>query len=242
MSQRVPDMVFRVFSSEMNCCLTSGIHKHSPNSHIHIQIFHRIAWRFTIDLPDHGEDGFHVVRCVLRHMEIVVSCRFRIFLTFLVNWRTGSVCKVFLPSFIVLGNKFLFVVPGSSRRIVGVFWIFFFLMRRVSPLPFRQPAKVCILESRLRRRRCVEWAWFHTHPAVGFPPSYRHPWTFRCNRTRCGGVTCRNNIRRHIHHCWSRLGRNSFSFLLILNPLRHCRAAYQAEILSTTSGAEMADI
>ena len=34
------------------------------------------------------------------------------------------------------------------------------------PLLFHQPAKVCILESHLRRRRCVEWAWFSTHPAV----------------------------------------------------------------------------
>ena len=47
--------------------------------------------------------------------------------------------------------------------------------------------------------------------------------------------TCRNE-RRHTHHCWSRRGHN----LLILNPLRHCGAAYQAEILGTASGAEMA--
>ena len=31
-------------------------------------------------------------------------------------------------------------------------------------------------------------------------------------------------------------------FLLILNPLRHCGAPYQAEILGAASGAEMADI
>ena len=47
-------------------------------------------------------------------------------------------------------------------------------------------------------------------------------------------------LRRHIHHCWSRLGHNFF--FLILNPLRHCGAACQAEILGTASGAEMADI
>ena len=144
------------------------------------------------------------------------------------------------PSFIVLANKFSFVVPSSSHRIVWVFWIFFFLLRRVSPLLFRQPAKVCILESHLRRRRCIEWAWFNTHHAIGFPRSDRHPWTFRCNRTRCGGGTCRNK-RRHIHHCWWRLGHNSF-FFLISNTLRHCGAAYQAEILDEASGAGKADI
>ena len=35
------------------------------------------------------------------------------------------------PSFSVSGNKFFFVVPGSSRRKVGVLRIFFFLTRRV---------------------------------------------------------------------------------------------------------------
>ena len=42
--------------------------------------------------------------------------------------------------------------------------------------------------------------------------------------------------------CRSRLGHNSFFFFLLLYPLRHCGAAYQAEILGATSGAEMADI
>ena len=39
-----------------------------------------------------------------------------------------------------------------------------------------------------------------------------------------------------------RFGHNPFFFYLILFPLRHCGAAYQAEILSAASGAEMADI
>ena len=37
---------------------------------------------------------------------------------------------------------------------------------------------------------------------------------------------------------WTQL----FLLLLILNPLRHCGAAYQAEILGAASGAEMADV
>ena len=179
-------LTWEVVFSEMNCCLKSGIHEHSPNSQIHIQIFHWIAWLFSIFLPDHGEVGFKIVRCVRRHVEIVVPCRFRIILTFLVNWRTGSVCNGVLPSFTVLGNKFFFVVPSSSRRIVRVFWISFFLMRRVAAL------EVSILDSHLRRRSCVEWAWFNTHPAVGFRRSYRHLRNFRCNRTRRGGRTYRN--------------------------------------------------
>ena len=69
----------------MNCRSKSGIHERAPNSQIHVQIFHRIARLFSIDFPDHGEDGFHVVRCVWRYVEIVVPCRFRTLLTFLVN-------------------------------------------------------------------------------------------------------------------------------------------------------------
>ena len=118
-----------IIFSEPNRCSKSGIHEHSPNRQIHVQIFHRIARSSSMDFPDHGEDGFHV-RCARRYLEVVVPCRFCILLTFLVNWRTGSVCKRLFPSFTVLGNKFTFVVPSLSLRISGVFWIFFFLMRR----------------------------------------------------------------------------------------------------------------
>ena len=90
-------------ASEMNCCSKSGIHEHSSNSQsIHIQIFHRIARLFSTDFPDHGEDSFHFVGCVRRYLEVVVPCRFCTILTFLVNWRTGSVCKGLLPSFTIL--------------------------------------------------------------------------------------------------------------------------------------------
>ena len=125
----------------MNCCLKSGIHELSPNSQVHNQIFHRIAKLSSIDFPDQGEDGFRKLGCVRRCLEIMFPCRFCLLLAFLINWGTGSVCKGFLPSFTVLGNGFPrnlfpFVVPDLSLRIVGVFWIFFFLMRRVSLAAF----------------------------------------------------------------------------------------------------------
>ena len=88
----------------MNHCSKNGIHEHSPNSQMHVQIFHRIATLSSINFPDHGEDGFHVVGCVRRSVEVVVPRCFCILLTFLVNWRTGSVCKVLLPSFTVSGQ------------------------------------------------------------------------------------------------------------------------------------------
>ena len=99
----------------------------------------------------------------------------------------------------------------------------------------------CILDSHLRRRRCVEWAWFNTHPAIGFPRSYPHPRTFRCDRTRCGGGTCRNKIRRHIHRCWSRLWHNSFFFYFDFESFSPLWSSL-ADIHVAARGAEMADI
>ena len=50
-----------------------------------------------------------------------VSMSFLYPFDFLINWRTGSVCKGLLPSFTVLGNGFhrnlfLFVVPDLSLK------------------------------------------------------------------------------------------------------------------------------
>ena len=93
--------------SEMNRCSMSGIHEYSPTSQIHVQIFRRIARLSSIDFPDHGEDGFHKMGCVWRHLEIMFPCRFCILLTFLLNWRTGFVCKG-------LPRALLFWATGSS--------------------------------------------------------------------------------------------------------------------------------
>ena len=156
--------------------------------------------------------------------------------SFSLSWSTEELAPCatgFSQALLFWATGSSFAVPGFSWRIVGVFWICFFLMRRVSQLPFHQPVKVCILESHLRRRRCVERAWFNTHPAIGFPRSYRHPRTLRCNRTRCGGGTCRYGRRRHTHHCWSRLGHNSFffffnfeSFVLVWSSLSSWNSLY----------------
>ena len=37
-------MVLRVLSSDINYCLKSGIHEHSPNSQIDIQVFFWLSW------------------------------------------------------------------------------------------------------------------------------------------------------------------------------------------------------
>ena len=47
---------------------------------------------------------------------------------------------------------------------------------------------------------------------------------------------------RQVHRCRFWLCHNYFFFFLILNPLRHCGAAPQAEILGAASGVEMAEL
>ena len=96
----------------MNRCSKSGIHEHSPKSQIHIQIFQRIVRLSSIEYLDDGDDGFHVMRCGRRYLELVGPCRFCILLTFFVNRRTGSVCKGLPPRFTVLGNK---IHPYSTK-------------------------------------------------------------------------------------------------------------------------------
>ena len=97
-------------------------------------VFHRSPW---------PEDSFHLMGCVAIFGHCV-SMYLHPF-DFPDELELGSVCKGVLPRFTVLGNEFSFVVPDLSLRIVGVFWVFFFLMRRVSSLLFHNPAKVCIL-------------------------------------------------------------------------------------------------
>ena len=179
-----------------------------PNAHSNLPqdrlvVFHRSSWPCR--------NGSHVVRCFRRYVEIVVPCRFCILLTFLVNWRTGSLCKELLRSFTVLGNRFSFVVASSSRMIVGIFWILFFLMRRF--------------------HRC-----FSIHPPRY--ASFRHTWEVDAASNELGsilfwllgfseaigipglldaiGLDAVDELvaikRRQIHRCWPRLGHNSFFF------------------------------
>ena len=169
----------------MNRCSKSGIHEHSPNSQVHNQIFHRIDKWFSIDRPDHEEDVFHIVRCVRRYVEMLVPRRFRILLMFLVNWWTGSVCNGVHPSFTILGNRFFSVVPGLSLRIVGVFWMFFFSMRRVSRcISINLPRYASF-----RRNWEVDAASseFGSHSSCcRVSPKLSTSQDFRCNRIWCG--------------------------------------------------------
>ena len=206
----------------MNRCSKSGIHEHSSNRQIHIQIFHGIARLSSVDFPDHGEDGFHVMGCVRRYLEIVPTSLLCPFLTFWINWRIGSMCKGLPPLLHCFGQQ----VPlrGTSFSAAGL--------------------------SESSESSSSSWCDGFLRCSFINPPryaSFSRTWDVDAASNELGSIlismrwTCRNKIRGHIHHCWSRLGHNSF-FFLILNPLRHCGAAYQAEILETTSGAEMADV
>ena len=91
-----------------------------------------------------------------------------------------------------------FAVPGSSRRNVWVFRILLLLDETglTAALPWSRQGMhpwVALETSTLRRMSLVQYS-----SCIGFPRSCRHPQTFRYNRTRCDGGTCRNK-RRHLH-------------------------------------------
>ena len=90
-------------------------------------------------------------------------------------WATGSPVNCFPLQFQISASKSTESFKSSSSWCDGSLHL------------FHQTAKICIHQSQLRSRRCVEWVLINSHPAIGFPRNYRHPWTFRCNRTRCGG-------------------------------------------------------
>ena len=175
----------------MNCCSKYGIHEHSPNNQIHIQIIHRIVKLFPIDLPDHGEDGFQKMRCVRWYLEVVVPCCFRILFTLMVIWRTSCVCKELHPNFIVLttGSPLFYLVSTAGLSETSES---FFLMRRVSPLLFHQPAKVCILQSHLRNKSTLLRMCLIYHSSYcRVLRNNRHPQTLIGHRPWCDGRTRR---------------------------------------------------
>ena len=172
--------------SEMNGCSKSGIHEHSPNSQIHIHIFHGIAKLSSTDFPDYGEDGFHVMGCVRRYLEVVIPRRFSILLTFLVNWRTGPCARGSLQALWLWATGFPVLVSlckTRSQLLDCRSLLNLFLLHATGfSTAFQKPAKVCILQSHLRSRRGIERAEI-SHPAVGFPRIFRHPRTLGFNRT-----------------------------------------------------------
>ena len=122
--------------------------------------------------------------------------------------------------------------PGFRLGKIHIPWVLL-CCDRFPLCSVHRPAKVCILQSHLRTRRCVGF-WISSHPAFGFPRTYENPPTFGCNRTFCGWGTCRN-MRRHVHRCRFRFCHifSSPSCSCIISPSFWCSlASYQAGILS----------
>ena len=99
-------------------------------------------------------------------------------------------------------------------------------------------AKVCILHSSLRTRRCDRFRI--SHPAFKFPRCCENLRTSGCNQTFRGSKKSRNEWRQ-FRRCTSWLCHDPVLFFLFLHPFRHrVGAAGQNEILSATEKAEMA--
>ena len=49
--------------SKDECYSKSGIQKYDPNSHIHVQIIHKVVMFSSVDIPDDREHCFHMKNC-----------------------------------------------------------------------------------------------------------------------------------------------------------------------------------
>ena len=75
---------------KMNCCLKSGIHKHSPNCRVHVEVFHFVL-RSSIISPSHNRIDFVHVRHDCRgYVEIMWSFPSFSFKIPWIFWNTGS--------------------------------------------------------------------------------------------------------------------------------------------------------
>ena len=171
----------------------------SPNSQIHIQIFHRIDKLFSIAFLtiDHGADGFHIVGCDRRYVEIGVPCRFCILFDFLVNWRTGSLQGV-VHKLYHFGQQVLLCstrsLPQDCRSLLNLLLLDATGLSAVFPSTRQGMHPAVALEtSTLPQMSLVQYSsWCRISPKLS---ASRTSW---CNRTRCGGRTCRNK-RRYVY-------------------------------------------
>ena len=158
------------------------------------------------------------------------------------NWLLVLRCVRRTHNFLSLGNRFLFV--STRFQLQDCLSVLKFILDATgltAALPSTRQGMhpwVSLETSTLRRMSLVQHL-----SCCRVSPKLSASTDFWCHRTWCGGRAWRHRVRRYIHHCWSRLGHNSFFSLLFLHPLRHrLGTTYQAEILGAASGAEMPDI
>ena len=100
----------------MNCCSKSGIQKCAPNSHIHVQIIHRVIMFSSVDPPDDREDCFRMMNCGWIHEKIVWPFYSNSFWTSRVVWFTGCIG---VPQFFFFSATGLPVTSSSWRLQVS---------------------------------------------------------------------------------------------------------------------------
>ena len=184
-----------------------------------------------MDYPDHGEDGFHTVRCV-RPMLLPYSFDFP---GQLKNWLR---VQGFHPEPHCFGQQVILCgtrsQPQDCRSLLNVLLDVTGFSRCFSINSPRYAS--------FSRMWDVDGASneFELILLSGYPEAIGIPGLLDAIGLDAVEELCRKK-RRWIHRCWSRHGHTSF-FFLILYPLRHCGAAYQAEIVGAGKRAEMADI
>ena len=135
--------------------------------------------------------------CDRRYVEIGVPCRFCILFDFLVNWRTGSLQGV-VHKLYHFGQQVLLCstrsLPQDCRSLLNLLLLDATGLSAVFPSTRQGMHPAVALEtSTLPQMSLVQYSsWCRISPKLS---ASRTSW---CNRTRCGGRTCRNK-RRYVY-------------------------------------------
>ena len=226
--------------SEMNCCSKGGIHEHSPNSHIHIQIFHRIARLSSIDFPDHGEDGFRKMECVWRYLEVMSPCRFCITLTFSLSTEAPAPCAMVCSQaalFWAMSFPVWYQISASglseSSESSSSWCDGFLRCFSVNPPRYASFSRTWEVDAASNE------FWLILILLSGFPEAIGIPRLLDATGLDADAALVAVEEGRFIA-AGRDLDTTLSSSFLLLCPLRQCGAAYQAEILSAAKRAEMA--
>ena len=131
----------------------SGIHEHSPNSRVHIEVLHFIRG-FSIVSLSHNRIGFVHARHDFRgYVEIMWPFPTFSFRTPWIFWNTGS-CRFLRAVFVCnrLTWYFIFVNRPGIRFREFPYYLIFLCCDRFPRAVIHQPAKVYIFQLHLRTR------------------------------------------------------------------------------------------
>ena len=187
--------------SKTNCCSKRSIQKYALNGHSHVQIIHWVVMFSSVDPSDDQEDCFRMMNCGWRHLQVVWPFYSFSFRTSLAAWFTG--CIGFPRNCLISNGSLrhcLFLITPRFQTRKGPHPLTPLLLRQVS----RLLCPMCILQLRLRTRRCVGF-WISSHPAFWFHRCCEYSPDFWIAIGLIANEELVRNMWRQVHRCRFRI-------------------------------------